>query len=416
MADYGMLGALGQGLQSGFQSYMQERNRQEDMRQRNLAQALQEKSLAASALEKGLNPSALGLDMSKFQPDQAPQIPQAQSLPQQPDLNSQLENPKPMASGAGLMGDQKGLIGAQPAQGSGLLRSPAQGAAVGQDQNSMYLPWKQHEIQKKSDAIDPDSQYSKAKYATLVNAMESAQPGSSKTLPPKMSGEDVDNQTKLLEFGVKAGEQRDLRNTAQGTRSDKRQDDAMDKGIQLINTARGNPAVRQAELDIYNSKKADSLANMYGDPNKLSQPQVNLLVQELGKVATGGSPAMHELDGLKPGTLTGELSSVWSRLSNNPTPANAGAFVKQYQDYIHAITKDAQDTIAESYGRPVNALRQRMGEGNFKNLQDTYLNRFNQPSNASTPQLSTQDQQAIQWAKSNPKDPRAAQILQMHGM
>lgn len=34
----------------------------------------------------------------------------------------------------------------------------------------------------------------------------------------------------------------------------------------------------------------------------------------------------------------------------------------------------------------------------------------------STPQVSPEDQQAIDWAQGNPKDPRAQQILKMHGM
>lgn len=43
MADYGLLGGIGQGLQAGFQTYMAERKHQEDTRSNALAKALQAK-------------------------------------------------------------------------------------------------------------------------------------------------------------------------------------------------------------------------------------------------------------------------------------------------------------------------------------------------------------------------------------
>ena len=57
-----------------------------------------------------------------------------------------------------------------------------------------------------------------------------------------------------------------------------------------------------------------------------------------------------------------------------------------------------------------------MGEENYQALKDNYINRFKQDIPQAQAQLSDQDKQAIEWANKNPNDPRAKQILTLHGM
>lgn len=154
------------------------------------------------------------------------------------------------------------------------------------------------------------------------------------------------------------------------------QDSAYSKLIAQAQTARGAPAVSQAEKDLYASQKADSLASLYGDPNKLSQAQSQLLSSEIAKMATGGVPSIHELEGLTPGTINGKLSVWASKLINKPTPANAGAFIKQYQDYAHALTKDARGVIKSNYGRLGDAYKSQISPEQFDSFDKTYVNRF----------------------------------------
>jgi hypothetical protein len=167
-------------------------------------------------------------------------------------------------------------------------------------------------------------------------------------------------------------------------RADNIQDKALTSTQQLLESARGNPAAAQAERDLYAADKAKSLANMYGDPNKLSQRQVSLLVSEIGKIAQGGAPTMSELEGLSPDTLRGKLSRFWEKLSNSPTAANAAEFVKQYTDYASVLSKDAQKVINDKYGRVIETRKDQLGPKNYKALQDQYLHRF-QNSEASAP-------------------------------
>jgi hypothetical protein len=132
----------------------------------------------------------------------------------------------------------------------------------------------------------------------------------------------------------------------------------------------------QAEKDIYASDKADSLANMYGDPNKLSKPQVQLLASEIGKIASGGVSSQHELESITPDSLSGRMSVIVSKLTNEPTPANAAAFVKQYQDYTKALRGDAQKVINDKYGRVIETSKKDLSDDQYNDLKDNYLNRF----------------------------------------
>jgi hypothetical protein len=171
----------------------------------------------------------------------------------------------------------------------------------------------------------------------------------------------------------KSKEERDERKNAKTTAE---QDKALQSAQQLLESARGNPAAAQAEKDLYAAKKADSLANLYGDPAKLSMQQVRLLASEVGKIASGGTPSMHELEGITPSTLTGKLSEVVSKFTNEPTAANAAAFVKQYQDYTKQLAKDAKEVIRDKYGRVIESRRNQLGDVGYQMLKDNYLNRF----------------------------------------
>jgi hypothetical protein len=200
----------------------------------------------------------------------------------------------------------------------------------------------------------------------------------------------TDTQVKLmkdqLDSKYAAQQMKLLAGGMNSAKSGKDQDKAMQNVQQLLESARGNPAASQAEKDIYAAQKANSLTNLYGDPNKLSQSQVNLLTAEIGKIASGGQSTQAELDGLSPGTLNGKLSSVWGKLQNAPTPANAGAFIKQYQDYANALTGDAQKVISDKYGRIIESRKHQLGDDNYGLLKAHYLDRFTpQPAPASAP-------------------------------
>lgn len=231
-----------------------------------------------------------------------------------------------------------------------------------------------------SDEDDPNSDISKAYQATAMKFTGGK-------AVPGLSATQLKQQMPLLEKAYQVDQGALARKDANAERSlhqqeindrknQDRQDHALKDTMAILESARGNPAVAQAQRDYYSAQKAESLMNMYGDPNKLSQAQVNLLTQEVSKIASGGVPSMHELEGLSPNTLQGKMSKVYSSLINEPTPANAAAFVKQYHDYTSALSKDAKKTIAEKYGRVLESRKAQLGDDNYATLKQQYLDPY----------------------------------------
>lgn len=181
---------------------------------------------------------------------------------------------------------------------------------------------------------------------------------------------------------------------------------------QMLETNRGNPATQQAEKDLYAVQKAEGLANLYGDPNKLNPQQSNLYISEIAKIATGGVPTQSEMDALKSGSAKGRLAEIWQKVSNKPEPASAGEFIKAFQDYSKSLKQDAQNVINDKYGRVIETFKDDLGNKNYNKLQDQYVNRFNkgEPKKASTPQFA---KDVLDYAEKHSITPEAANQIKI---
>lgn len=171
-----------------------------------------------------------------------------------------------------------------------------------------------------------------------------------------------------------------------------KQAQAMQQTMTLLSTARGDPAVGQAEKDIYAAQKLNSLINLHGDPNKLNPQGVQLAASEVGKIATGGVPTTHELQGLTPNAIPSKLAAVAQQFTNHPTPANQGAFLDEYKSYADSITKDAQGVIKSKYGRVIESNKRRLHPDDYNSLNDNFVKRFDSaPADKSLHDLSDAD-------------------------
>ena len=207
---------------------------------------------------------------------------------------------------------------------------------------------------------------------------------------------------KMMDVKLATDARKDATKEKQKEKDKTDQERAMLQTGQLLESARGNPAAAQAEKDLYAADKAKSLASLYGDPNKLNPAMTQLLATEVAKIASGGVPTMHELEGLNPQTLKGKFAGVWEKLVNHPTPANAGAFIKQYQDYAGALTKDAQKVIHEKYGRVIESRKSQLSDQDYKALEDKYLKRFESPE-ISKQQMQSSNTKTVVKKGYNPK-------------
>ena len=191
-----------------------------------------------------------------------------------------------------------------------------------------------------------------------------------------MSAEAIKQAQPMVDTYMKAQMIQLQRQQMNQQKTDQRQQQSFNQTVQQLEQMRGSPAVSQAEKDLYASQKAQTLTKMFGDPNNMSPQMTALFTQEVAKIAQGGVPTHDEMAMLTPNALQGKLASVWSKLSNNPTPANAGAFIKQYQDYAQGVAQDAQKVIEDRYGRVINTKKSQFNDDQNQYLKDNYLNRF----------------------------------------
>lgn len=184
---------------------------------------------------------------------------------------------------------------------------------------------------------------------------------------------------------------------------------------QMAEQTRGSPAVAQAEKDLYAAKKFDSLFNLNGDPNNLNPQMVQLGATEIAKIASGGVPSIHELEGLNQNNIPKALASAAQIFTASPTPANQGELMKEYKKYSDALKSDAISTIEDKYGRVFNPHETEYGKNAaFQGMKDEYIGRFKKEKGESKSLVPAQQHQeaqtAAEWANQVLNDPKAPPV------
>jgi hypothetical protein len=200
----------------------------------------------------------------------------------------------------------------------------------------------------------------------------------------------------------------------QSDRRDKSQADAYMHLRKDMETFRGNAGAQQASKDILSADKAVRLVEGK-DPNTLTVQDLRLLSDELGKVATGGVPTEHGVQGLMPDNLQTKFAEMKNFLSSNPTNANAGEYIKHNMAYLKDMRDTAKSSIDSYRSNIAKGYRGKISQSDYEENQNDYgLNQQSQRQPATS--VTSEDQKAIDWAKANTNDPRAQKILKLHGM
>lgn len=226
--------------------------------------------------------------------------------------------------------------------------------------------------------------------------------------------ENIFNLVKLKEMQETRrmqGEQiAEAKNAAREKAATDKQNQALTQTQGLLESARGNPEVQQALKDRYAASKAAALISENYDPNKMTPQQVHLLQSEVSKIATGGVPSVAEMQALNPGTLKQKFAEVSQKLLNQPTAANAGAFIKQYQTYLNDLNKNAQEVIDNKFGRVIEARKNIVGPENYKSLQEQYLNN---PLKSAKKEEKKFDKDVLEYASVHNISPEQAEAIKL---
>lgn len=203
---------------------------------------------------------------------------------------------------------------------------------------------------------------------------------------------------------------------------------------QRIVQFRGNQQVQRAAMGVGSGKRALDLISLYPDPNQMPPDKANLLATEIAAMATGGVPTEAGAHNVAADTVASRWAQFVQKVGNEPTGAQLGAFIGQNKAYIQdmlgtnqSIVKDYQKTIYDGY-------KHRIGDSLDKEFHGNHPDMF--PGDQAGPQQSQQQapqqqapkqqgvvaasthpqaQQAADWAKDHPSDPRAKVIIQRLG-
>ena|SRR6478672_4717873 len=130
----------------------------------------------------------------------------------------------------------------------------------------------------------------------------------------------------------------------QSTKANTEQDKAYTQMRHDLESFRGNSSAQQAALKIQNADTA--LAIVKGkDPNTLTTQDLNLLANEMGKLASGGVPGEHGVQAMMPNNLQTKYAEMMSFLSSKPTDAQAGEYIKRNLSYLDEMKQVAQGTL-----------------------------------------------------------------------
>ncbi len=286
------------------------------------------------------------------------------------------------------------------------------------DKEGMQTAALKNQLMAQMDAADPSSAKSKLSTSILQQAAQAA--NLKLNIPPEglsatdakdmLSGvEGMANRRQALQQGMM------MKNIMMGSK----QAQSLDKAQAMIESARGAPDLLLAKRTMFLVNNAQSLLDEYkGHLNDMPGDQVELFKQEFSKIAKGGVAGEAETKGIMTITVASKIMHGLAAMGNHPTGAQMGSFLEQYTPYLQAINRNSAQVIDDRTDRIIKVHTPMVGADGVSVLRSAYPKVMDtlKQQRADQKTLSSEDKEAIAWAKSNADDPYAKQILQLHGM
>ncbi len=153
----------------------------------------------------------------------------------------------------------------------------------------------------------------------------------------------------------------------------------------------------------------------------LDNRQIKELARSVDSMLSNGAATITGSGGLIPSTASGDAAKIEEYISGLPKGAGQQAFVKRLQDTIRREKQIAGKQINGTQNKVLSAyshLKKKAPE-RYDDMMKAYGIQPMIPDKGQKPasvQEHPQDSQAVQWAKSNPNDPRAVAILKANGV
>jgi len=197
----------------------------------------------------------------------------------------------------------------------------------------------------------------------------------------------------------------------------------------------GEMGKNQARIN--SAERIEALMKQFPDGN-IPKIQTRELASSVAALLTSGNQtAVSQINELVPHTLKGSGASIAEWFTGNPTGLQQQSFIKMFVDTAErekqtAVRQVAQAQIKKAYSTHHKLLEKSpddfytiLSRGSGLDTDELKAieaqpgfakGKYDLPGSAPKQEISSEDKQAIDWAKSNPSDPRAKKILEMHGM
>lgn len=181
---------------------------------------------------------------------------------------------------------------------------------------------------------------------------------------------------------------------------------------------RGDPASTRFDQNLAAVSTADAILSKYrGREDEMTMQDIHTLIADKLRAATGAAPTEPEIAAQLPSNMYTKYAGAKSFFTGAPEPAHAGAFVKNLDSYFKDMEGKSLSALKNRQKTVVNSPR--LSEEEKQRIEQIgvpeAVYKSNSAAGGTAPPVHPQDSDAVQWAKSNPNDPRSAKILQLNG-
>lgn len=324
-----------------------------------------------------------------------------------------------LLNGLGAYNQARDRQRAERQQQAGLLH---QGMEIGESGNVQFNPGMQKQMDYERSATDPTSPRSDRTRKLAQGLLEQANPQSSGLIQPEMSAKEIEGNTFIKEaIHGEYGKQ----NRAMSNERMMESNQLKREGLGL----RADTQASHAADTVHNDKRVltltqqlDQLERGRGilDQSTITNQEFNDYQQEIQAAIAGASGgALGKLERTEYTTAKGELAALKQKITGQPTDAVPPEIVER----LKALADHTREMMARHRTERAEGLRRKFrhnpaAESEMEKAIGTYKGAeagkglLPKAGTAATSPL--EDAQAMEWARANPNDPRAQQILQLH--
>ncbi len=144
-----------------------------------------------------------------------------------------------------------------------------------------------------------------------------------------------------------------------------------------VENFRGNKAANQSNMNLVSADTALGLANRYKENyNAMPEGDYNLFVQEMSKIASGGTGSEHGQEAIATKTLGSKWNKFLSETEGHPNGAQLGDFIKNNVSYLQDVKSINQDKVDEHIRNSWNSMRRELDPEHQQYFQEDHADFF----------------------------------------